>query len=208
MLEDNCTFSQLILGCITQPDTLVGLTFGTWRDSMRKVVCFRCAPETFSWPFRFLMSHRRLVIRSHKFSSVLDRWLDLPNRSGVWQTFRMQWYGTVCQISKRCKHRGLEALWDHFSHAIFKWKKFFLSWLKFFWRLLARNQLKINHHRFGTWFDTEQATSDYLNQWWTISLYASPGLSISGSSSSNLIPTGYKQWRTEYMSEKITTKKP
>ena len=120
--EDNCTFSQLILRCITQPDDLVGLTvyalvnscnnpvdvtFGlrvshlpSWQKTTKKLsklnnlLCgeshdfvdsphrgptceknhmFHCAPGTLSRSVWFHMSHKRLIVRYHKFSNVQDR---------------------------------------------------------------------------------------------------------------------------------------
>ena len=51
-------------------------------------------------------------------------------------------------------------------------------WLNFHWNIFARVQLTIIQHRVRLWLGAQQATSHYLNQWWSVywRIYASLGL--------------------------------
>ena len=64
-----------------------------------------------------------------------------------------------------------------FSNA-FSWMKMLQLRLKFHWSLFPRDQLTIFHHWFRLWLGAVQATSHYLNQWWSVyrRIYASLGL--------------------------------
>ena len=53
-----------------------------------------------------------------------------------------------------------------FSNA-FSWMKMYKFWLRFHWSLFRRVQLTISHSWFRLWLGTHQATSHYLNQWWS-----------------------------------------
>ena len=48
----------------------------------------------------------------------------------------------------------------------FSLMKMFEFRLEFHWSLFLRFQLTINHHWFRLWHGADQATSNYLNQWW------------------------------------------
>ena len=50
--------------------------------------------------------------------------------------------------------------------------------LEFHWGLFPRFELTVFQHRFRYWLGADQATSNYLNQWWLVYLgvYASLGL--------------------------------
>ena len=52
----------------------------------------------------------------------------------------------------------------------FSWMKIFEFRLKFHWSLFLRVQLTIFQHLFRYWFGAVQATSHYLNQWWSSQL--------------------------------------
>ena len=60
----------------------------------------------------------------------------------------------------------------------FSWMKMFEFQLKFHWSLFLRVQLTIFQHWFRYWIGAVQATSHYLNQWWSDywRIYASLGL--------------------------------
>ena len=64
-----------------------------------------------------------------------------------------------------------------FSNA-FSWMKIFNFRLRFPWRLFPRFQLTIFQHWFRWWLGAGEATSHYLNQWWSVywRIYASLGL--------------------------------
>ena len=55
------------------------------------------------WKTRALFKYpiRRLIIRSHKVSKPQDLYLELSNRSRIWQAHRQHCYQCACQISKR-----------------------------------------------------------------------------------------------------------
>ena len=60
---------------------------------------------------------RRLSVRSRKVSKPWDLYLDLPDRSEIWQALRQPCCRCACQISKRYddlkyKSRGFETLRD------------------------------------------------------------------------------------------------
>ena len=54
-----------------------------------------------------------------------------------------------------------------FSNA-FSWMKIYEFLLRFHWSLFLRVQLTIFHHWFRWWLGADQATSHYLNQWWSL----------------------------------------
>ena len=60
----------------------------------------------------------------------------------------------------------------------FLWMKIYEFRLKFHWSLFPRVQLTIFQHWFRWWLGADQATSHYLNQWWSDyrPIYASLGL--------------------------------
>ena len=64
-----------------------------------------------------------------------------------------------------------------FSNA-FSWMKMYRFRLRFHWSLFPRAQLTIFQHWFRSWLGADQATSHYLNQWWSVywRIYASLGL--------------------------------
>ena len=64
-----------------------------------------------------------------------------------------------------------------FSNA-FSWMKILQLRLKFHWSLFPRDQSTIFQHWFRLWLSAVQATSHYLNQWWSVyrRIYASLGL--------------------------------
>ena len=64
-----------------------------------------------------------------------------------------------------------------FSSA-FSWMKMFEFRLKFHWNMFLRVQLTIFQHWLRLWLGAGQATSHYLNQWWSVyrRIYASLGL--------------------------------
>ena len=49
----------------------------------------------------------------------------------------------------------------------FSWMKMYWFWFKFHWNLFQRVKLTIFQHWFRKWLGTDQATSHYLNQWWS-----------------------------------------
>ena len=60
---------------------------------------------------------RRLFVRSRKVSKPRDLYLELPDRSEIWQALRQQCCRCACQISKRYgnlkyQSRGFETLRD------------------------------------------------------------------------------------------------
>ena len=60
----------------------------------------------------------------------------------------------------------------------FSWMKIFEFRITFHWSLLLWFQLTIFQHWFRWWLGADQATSHYLNQWWSVywRIYASLGL--------------------------------
>ena len=50
----------------------------------------------------------------------------------------------------------------------FSWMKIFQFRIKFDWSLFLRFQLTIFQHWFRWWLGAGQATSHYLNQWWSV----------------------------------------
>ena len=64
-----------------------------------------------------------------------------------------------------------------FSNA-FSWMKMYKCRLRFHWSLVSRVPLTIFQHWFWLWLGADQATSHYLNQWWSVywRIYASLGL--------------------------------
>ena len=60
----------------------------------------------------------------------------------------------------------------------FSWIKMLEIRLIFHWSLFLRVESTILYHWFRLWLDTDQATSQYLNQWWLDyrRIYASLGL--------------------------------
>ena len=60
----------------------------------------------------------------------------------------------------------------------FSWMKIFQFRIKFDWSLFLRFQFTIFQHWFRWWLGAGQATSHYLNQWWSVywRIYASLGL--------------------------------
>ena len=69
-----------------------------------------------SWaPFQYPM--RRLTVRSRKFWKPRDLYLELSDRSDIWQAPRQQGCRSACQISRRCDNlnyqsRGFETSRD------------------------------------------------------------------------------------------------
>ena len=66
-------------------------------------------------PFQYPI--RRLTVRSRKVSKTRDLYLELPDRSEIWQAPRQQSCRSACQISKRCDNlnyqsRGFETSRD------------------------------------------------------------------------------------------------
>ena len=60
---------------------------------------------------------RRLTVKSRKVSKPRDLYLELYDRSEIWQAHRQQGSRSACQISKRCDNlnyqsRGFEISWD------------------------------------------------------------------------------------------------
>ena len=61
----------------------------------------------------------------------------------------------------------------HYADEIFKCIlliKCFVFWLKFHWNWFLKVQSTINQDWFRWWLGAKQATSHYLNLWWTCSL--------------------------------------
>ena len=54
-----------------------------------------------------------------------------------------------------------------FSNEFF-WIKIYDFWLRFYWNLFPRVQLRIFHHWLRWQLSAGQATSHYLNQWWLV----------------------------------------
>ena len=71
--------------------------------------------ETPPWAlFQYL---RLILVRSHKVSKQRDLYLELYNRSEIWQETRQQHCWCASQISKRCDNlnyqsRGFQTSWD------------------------------------------------------------------------------------------------
>ena len=83
-----------------------------------------------------------------------------------------------------------------FSNA-FSWMKMFKFWLRFHWSLFPRFQFTIFQHWFRLWLGTDQATSHYLNQWWSVywRIYASLGLNeLRGQHGAHLGPMNFVIW--------------
>ena len=57
---------------------------------------------------------------------------------------------------------------DDISKWIFFWMKMYKFHLRFHWNLFLGFELTIFHHWFGLWLGADQATSLYLNQWWSV----------------------------------------
>ena len=67
---------------------------------------------------------RRLSVRSRKVSKPRDLYLELSDRSEIWQALRQQCYRCACQISKRYDNlkyqsRGFETLRDLTKRRLF-----------------------------------------------------------------------------------------
>ena len=61
--------------------------------------------------------NRRIFVRSRKVSKPRDLYLELPDRSEIWQAYRQHCCRCTCQISKRCDNlkyqsRGFETSRD------------------------------------------------------------------------------------------------
>ena len=86
---------------------------------------------------------RRLFVRSHKVSKPRDLYLELSDRSEIWQALRQHGCRCACQISKRCDNlkyqsRGFETsryltkrrhfgYWDGAGPLLLTWFNFNLS---------------------------------------------------------------------------------
>ena len=74
------------------------------------------SPALVLWaPFQYPI--RRLTVRSRNVSKPRDLYLELSDRSEIWQAPRQQGCRSACQISKRCdnlnyKSRGLQTSRD------------------------------------------------------------------------------------------------
>ena len=67
---------------------------------------------------------RRLFVRSRKVSKPRDLYLELPDRSEIWQALRQHCCRCACQISKRCDNlkyqsRGFETSRDLTKRRLF-----------------------------------------------------------------------------------------
>ena len=64
-------------------------------------------------------------------------------------------------------------VWNAFS-----WMKMYQIWLRFHWSVIRREQITIFQHWFRWSLGAVQATSHYLNRWWSVfrRIYASLGL--------------------------------
>ena len=83
----------------------------------------------------------------------------------------------VSKISQSLDLRDLA--WSHWSRDqidailqttfsnVFSWMKLYWFRLKIHWSLFPRAQLTIFQHWFRQWLGADQATSHYLNQWWS-----------------------------------------
>ena len=67
-------------------------------------------------------------------------------------------------------HWGRDKIADIFQTTftnVFSWMKMYEFRLKFHWSLFLRLQLTIVQYWFRQWHGADQATSHYLNQWWS-----------------------------------------
>ena len=92
-------------------DQLVYHSMGTvfWLDPKTRTLLIVCIAS--SGPFQYPI--RRLVVRSRKVSKPRDLYLELYDRSEIWQAPRQRCCRRACQISKRCdnlnyRSRGIE----------------------------------------------------------------------------------------------------
>ena len=72
----------------------------------------------------------------------------------------------------------MDAISQTTCSSAFSWMKMFDFLLKFHWSLFLRVKLTKFQHWFTKWLGAGQATSHYLNQWWSVywRIYASLGL--------------------------------
>ena len=117
---------------------------------------------------------------NHRFSQLSDiKWFSC--RHIIWCYCRSLIWLTGCFDGNCLTHWGRDQIDDisqtTFSSA-FSWMKMFQLRLKFHWSLFPRVQLAIIQHWFRKWLGAVQATSHYLNQWWSVywRIYASLGL--------------------------------
>ena len=105
-------------------------------------VKFCLGPNVWMWPFWVPSQYpkRRLSVRSRKVSKPRDLYLELSDRSAIWQALRQRCCRCACQISKRYENlkyqsRGFETLRDlterrlfgYWDGALFPWVWFWMD---------------------------------------------------------------------------------
>ena len=110
---------------------------------------------------------RRLSVRSRKVSKPRDLYLELSDRSEIWQALRQQCCRCACQISKlydnlKYQSRGFETLRDLTKRRLFGYwdgAQYLLSG-PFFRRWVCEQPQQ--HQGGATWWVTEIASLDWL----------------------------------------------
>ena len=113
--------------------------------------------EWISWQGMFLeytalfwYSIRRLIVASREDSKPRDLYLELFDRSKIWQTHRQYYCQCVCQISKRC---------DDLNYQSRGFRDFMRSYDKTSYRILKRTKQSLWQSGLH-WFVTEIVLSD------------------------------------------------
>ena len=84
----------------------------------------------------------------------------------------------ICSdLTHLCRDKMATIFRMTFSNA-YSWINMYKFWLRCHWSLFPRVQLTILQHWFRWWLGADQATSHYLNQWWSFywCIYASLGV--------------------------------
>ena len=83
---------------------------------------FVVAPNTRA-PFQYPI--RRLILWSREVSNLRDLYLELPDRSEIWQTHRQYCCRSACEILNRCEYsmrlRDFTRSYDKTSYRILRW---------------------------------------------------------------------------------------
>ena len=99
-----------------------------------------------------------------------DCWCRLCRNNQEIPAFFLGWhFWCNSLLTHWCSEKMVDIYQTTFSNA-FSWIKIFAFLIQFDWSLFLRIQLTIIQHRFRKWLGADQATSHYLNQWWSMLL--------------------------------------
>ena len=105
---------------------------------------------------RFIYGHQRVIYRGLRLTTSCDT-------CGSVRKFRV-YEGVIVNIM-RLGQNGHHLLQTAISNA-FPCIEMLQIWVKFHISFYLRVQLTLSKHCFRWWLRAEQATSDYLSQWW------------------------------------------